>query len=334
MFFLILRGSSSNQAHVFRSFCERLAELRSLALTATATAGTINVIIENLCMYDTKIFVATPERSNLRYSVNTIESREPLLFLASIIENLKEKFYDAKKVLIFCRVMSDVRRVYKCLDNIFGQKSNNYTNRPYGMFHAKIDDMVKNYIISQFSEETTKIRVLISTIAFGMGVNCKGLYTVIHFGRPAAVDDYFQEAGRAGRDGLQSEAHLIIYPRSLNSKHILKSVKEYAKNKVICRRRLLLSNFSAENIDMQPKHLCCDICQIKCACCGSSCDYESNFYVNTAADIINILPTNELTEIGKKEISKQLLEIREMFLSRGGHCGKGINCGFPIHVVK
>ena len=97
------------------------------------------------------MFVATPEQSNLRYSVNTIEPREPLLFLASIIENLKEKNYDAKKVLIFCRVMSDVRRVYICLDNIFGQKFNNYKSRPYGMFHAKTDDAVKNYIISQFS---------------------------------------------------------------------------------------------------------------------------------------------------------------------------------------
>ena len=117
-----------------------------VALTATATVDTIDFITENLCMYDTKMFVATPEQSNLRYSVNTIESREPSLFLASIIKNLKEKCYNAKKVLIFCRVMSDVRRVYKCLDNIFGQKFSNYTSIPYGMFHANTDDMVKKYI--------------------------------------------------------------------------------------------------------------------------------------------------------------------------------------------
>ena len=54
--------------------------------------------------------------------------------------------------------MSDVRRVYKCLDNIFGQKFSNYTNIPYGMFHVNTDDVVKkNYIISQFSEETSRI---------------------------------------------------------------------------------------------------------------------------------------------------------------------------------
>ena len=110
-----------------------------------------------------------------------------------------------------------------------------------------------------------------------MGVNGKGVYTVIPFGPHAALDDYFEEAGRAGRNGLQSEAHFIRYSRSLNPKHISNSVKEYAKNKVICKRRLLLSDFGAENIDMQPKHLCCDICQIKCTCSGNSCDFESNF---------------------------------------------------------
>ena len=84
----------------------------------------------------------------MRYSVHTIESREPLLFLASIMENLKEKCFYAKKALIFCRVMSDVRRVYKSLDNIFCQKLIDYTNRPCGMFHVKTDDVVRNYIIS------------------------------------------------------------------------------------------------------------------------------------------------------------------------------------------
>ena len=68
-----------------------------VALTATATLDAINFIIENLCMYDTKMFVATPERSNMRYSVHTIESRELLLFLVSIIEILKEKCCDQRK---------------------------------------------------------------------------------------------------------------------------------------------------------------------------------------------------------------------------------------------
>lgn len=94
LFFLIFKGYSSNQACVFRSFYERPAELRSMvfkkvsivALTTTSTVDTITFIIENLCMYDTKMRVATPERSNLTYLVHSIESREPLLFLSSIIK--------------------------------------------------------------------------------------------------------------------------------------------------------------------------------------------------------------------------------------------------------
>ena len=96
-----------------------------------------------------------------------------------------------------------LERCYKYLDNIFGQKFNNYTNGP--CFWQK-QMMWWIYSISHFSEETRGIRALISTIIFGMGVNCKGLrhkfWTIFV--------DYFQEAGGAGRDGLQSESHLII----------------------------------------------------------------------------------------------------------------------------
>ena len=105
-----------------------------VACTVTATVDAIDFIVENLCMYDTKMFVAKLERSNLRYPVNSIESSEPLLFLASIIENLKEKCYDAKKVLIFCRVMSYVRRVYKCLDNILVKSSKTIQTDPMECF--------------------------------------------------------------------------------------------------------------------------------------------------------------------------------------------------------
>ena len=60
------------------------------------------------------------------------------------------------------------------------------------MFQTKTDDVIINCIISHFSEKKIgRIRVLISTAEFGMGVNCKGLITVIHFGPPPVLDDYF-----------------------------------------------------------------------------------------------------------------------------------------------
>ena len=181
------------------------------------------------------------------------------------------------------------------------------------MYHSTTDEIVKAHIINQFSKLRGTIRILVSTIAFGMGVNIKGLYNIIHFGPPATLDDYFQEAGRADRDGGQSEAILVIYLKCLNSKHIAKSVKEYAKNKVTCKRKLLLSSFNlSSNKFVASLHLCFDICQIKCVCCGNSCHYESNIKLAVNIDqTASVSPTIQLSETGRELLKKPLLKIRQ-----------------------
>ena len=73
-----------------------------------------------------------------------------------------------------------------------------------------------------------------------MGVNCKGLNRVIHFGPSASLDDYFQETGRVGRDVTQSIALLISYPGCTRSTKVKKEAKDYVDNSEICRRSMLL----------------------------------------------------------------------------------------------
>ena len=72
------------------------------------------------------------------------------------------------------------------------------------------------------------VRVVFATTAFGMGVDCKGLYNIIHFGPPGDIDDYLQESGRAGRDNAQSHAVLVLYPKCTSGK-VSKEMKLYAK---------------------------------------------------------------------------------------------------------
>ena len=149
LIFIFHRGSSSNQTQIFSPCYGRLAELRSLmsqkvpavALTATATSDTMQFINENLCMYNTKMFIATPERTNIKYTVINIASRDPFDLLYSIVQNLTEKGYEADKVLVFCRILSDVRRIYKCFDIALREKYKDYIKRPFGdipkMFELK-----------------------------------------------------------------------------------------------------------------------------------------------------------------------------------------------------
>ena len=77
--------------------------------------------------------------------------------------------------------------------------------------------------MSDFTNENGIVRVLIAIITFGMGIDCKGLHTVIHYGPAGIFEDYFQEAGRAGKDGLPSEAMLVTSKEFKLKKHLKRS---------------------------------------------------------------------------------------------------------------
>ena len=137
------------------------------------------------------------------------------------------------------------------------------------MFHARIDDEDKQTILKSLLMPDGTCRVVFCTIAFGMGVDVPNIRTVIHYGPSMDVDDYFQESGRAGRDGKASEAVIFHYPGCLLG-HVSKKMKEYCKlSNDRCRRSELLSHFPSsrtDSIHLVPKHLCCDHCTMLCTC--------------------------------------------------------------------
>ena len=79
------------------------------------------------------------------------------------------------------------------------------------MYTSSTDPEVKELIIEQFSKNQNP-RILIATVAYGMGIDCKDVRQVIHFGSPMDIESYVQETGRAGRDGLPALALLLIKP--------------------------------------------------------------------------------------------------------------------------
>ena len=200
------------------------------------------------------------------------------------------------------------------------------------MLHSNTPERVKNEIIQSMTTVGGYVRVLLCTIAFGMGINCRDVNTVIHLGPSKNVEFYVQESGRCGRDGKQSSAIIYYLGRMLT--HVDKSMKEYVRlhaDGITCRRQYLLNYFdiSKEEMDMalsyNIKHSCCDICAKTCACGKVDCPTNVLPEVTTGLDQgqarIRDVTAEQKQQLGKKLIvlKKELnILLFERFIAHSG----------------
>lgn len=143
------------------------------------------------------------------------------------------------------------------------------------MFTACTHHEVKNSILRQFCVPDSTLRIVIATVAFGMGLDCPNVHRIIHWGSPDDVETYIQETGRARRDGLQATAELFSAIKDTGS-HTDEIMKDYCKlTPGQCCRKFLLKEFDSCAIDNDAKISackCCDLCAKECSChlCGQS----------------------------------------------------------------
>eukprot|EP00111_Clytia_hemisphaerica_P011261 TCONS_00032985-protein len=246
-------------------------------MTATATPKMRENIVKNLLMESPELLMVPPEKPNLSYHVKKVSQTEPEIVFRPLFENLKEKMYLADRVIIFCSKRIHVTDIFNTLNHEFGnQFDNDYVKRPYAMFHSTTEDSIRDHVVKSFQDPKGSVRLLISTVAFGMGMDCKNLHYVIHFGSPPDLDDYFQESGRAGRDGEFSVGLLLTFPYCF-TKHTNKNMKEYCQNRERCRREILLDLYGSKPMRKpNPIHDCCDFCFQHCTC--GNCK-KPNFFV-------------------------------------------------------
>ena len=249
-----------------------------LVLTATATKSTKERILHTLqlSLNDMKLVEQSPNRPNLRYDVKYLDTNEPIeVAFSALITELNIVGTEVPRTLIYCQTRKQCSVLFRAFEvflgtNIFnGSKSPK--NRIVEMYHAGTPKTVKDHIVKNMATEIGHLRVLISTIAFGLGIDCKKVRRVIHFGPSKSIEMYVQECGRAGRDGLPSTS-VFLYNGVLSS-HCDNDMKQYIQVEG-CRRKWLMGHFGCNGEQTSGAlalHACCDMCAIKCSCGGDHC---------------------------------------------------------------
>ena len=228
-----------------------------LALTATATEHVRQDICQNLGMKNPKVFISSFNRENIYLEV--LPKHKPK---EQVIECIRK--HSGESGIIYCNSRKQVDLLSAELDK------EGYSVLPY---HAGLSDEVRAKNQELFIKD--EVQIIVATIAFGMGINKPNVRYVINYDLPKSIEEYYQEIGRAGRDGLPSSALLLYSPQDIHKirwffkesaspekdEILLKGMVNFATGHT-CRRKALLAYFGEayEPSSSEASGNCCDIC--------------------------------------------------------------------------
>ena len=310
-------GSNKNRT-AFRLWYSRINEMRSLlndipfiALTATASQKSKERIFELLEFVSPKEISENPNKVNVRYCVQKLANSLPVIEnFRCLIHELIHKGKGSTRTIIYCQTVKQCSHLFRMFELELGTSlydgERSPKNRLVEMMHSGSPVSVKNHVLDQFGDNSKSLRILIATIAYGMGVNCKGVTRVIHFGPSKSIEAYMQESGRCGRNGEQSDA-LLLY-NGINVKAADSDIKSYI-NATTCRRELLMKHFGVKtsNSENPTGHMCCDICAESCQCQGGNCDMD--LHLPTVED--DIEQPRAISEEQTSELKQRLDDLRK-----------------------
>lgn len=320
----------SQWGHDFRPDYKLLGEVREqfpgipvMALTATATENVKVDVIHNLNIQGCEVLTQSFNRPNLTYEVRSKGKSKDVL--QDIVKIITES-YGNHSGIIYCLSRQTCETLATQLRDEHNIKAHHY--------HAGMDPQHKNDVQKQWQAGT--YHVIVATIAFGMGIDKPNVRFVIHHTIPKSLEGYYQETGRAGRDGVRSGCFLYYGYQdtaalkrmiddgegSPEQKHrqreMLRNVVQFCENKTDCRRVQVLEYFN-EQFRAQNCNAACDNCNSKSM--FRSEDFTN--YAISAIELVRRIQHQKVTILHCVDVlrggkSKKITELRHNSLEQYG----------------
>ncbi|MDP7033346.1 MAG: DNA helicase RecQ, partial [Planctomycetota bacterium] len=290
------------------SIRDRFLSVPTLALTATADAQTRKDVVTRLRLRDPRIFVTGFDRPNIEYRV--VEKRNPIGQVQQVLAR-----HEGESGIIYALSRKRVEEVARKLE-ASGHRA--------AAYHAGLPANRRRTIHERFVRD--EIDVVVATVAFGMGIDKPDIRFVLHYDIPKSIEGYYQETGRAGRDGLPSQAVLLLgyqdvmIARSFVDSstdpdqrrvdlHKLNRMVDFAES-FTCRRRVLLGYFG-ESLEAPCGN--CDVCKDPPDCFDGtevaqkalSCVYRvgQNYGVKYVVDVLRGVEDERIQRMGHDRLS-------------------------------